>query len=145
MRLGADEAREAFLASPVARLATLNPDGSPHLIPITFAGCGDPVNALVFAFDHKPKSGKPLRRIENIAARPAVCLLVDEWYDDWGRLWWVRADGTGEVLADDDPRRETGLNALARKYVQYREVRPAGPVVWIDVSGWSGWSAAERA
>lgn len=144
MRLSAEEAREAFLASPVARLATLNPDGAPHLIPITFAGCGDPVHALVFAFDHKPKSGKPLRRIENIAARPAVCLLVDEWYDDWGRLWWVRADGAGVVLAESDARRAVALDALARKYAQYREVRPAGPVVWIEVADWSGWSARSR-
>lgn len=141
MRLTADAARGAFLASPVARLATINPDGAPHLIPITFAGCGDPVHALVFAFDHKPKSGKPLRRIENIAARPAVCLLVDEWSDDWDRLWWVRADGAGEVLEDSDARREVGLDALASKYRQYREVRPAGPVVWIEIHEWSGWAA----
>jgi len=140
MRLSTDEARARFRAAPVARLATVNPDESPHLVPIVFAWC--PPDALVFAYDHKPKSGRPLKRLENLAARPAVSLLVDEWAEDWDRLWWVRADGLAEVLASADPRRETGLDALATRYRQYREMRPAGPVAWISVHAWSGWAAA---
>lgn len=140
MRLTADEARDRFRAARVARLATLNPDDSPHLVPIVFAWC--PPDALVFAYDHKPKSGRPLKRLENLAVRPSVSLLVDEWDEDWDRLWWVRADGRAEVLLDADPRRAVALDALAARYPQYRDVRPAGPVAWISVQAWSGWAAA---
>ncbi len=137
-----EAARDAFCAGRVARIATLNPDGTPHQVPVTFAGCGDPVGALVFAVDHKPKSGKPLRRVENLRVRPAVCLLVDEWDEDWSRLWWARADGTAVVLEDDEERRTIGLAALAARYPQYRELPPAGPMVWIEVAGWAGWSGS---
>lgn len=140
MRLTAEQARDRFQAARVARLATLNPDDSPHLVPIVFAWC--PPDALVFAYDHKPKSGRPLKRLDNLAARPAVSLLVDEWDEDWDRLWWVRAEGRAEVLDDADPRRDVALDALAARYAQYRDVRPAGPVAWIDVHAWSGWAAS---
>ncbi|MGQ0467468.1 MAG: TIGR03668 family PPOX class F420-dependent oxidoreductase [Sporichthyaceae bacterium] len=140
MRLTPDEARDRFRVARVARLATINPDDSPHLVPIVFAW-SEP-DALVFAYDHKPKSGKPLKRLENLAVRPAVTLLVDEWAEDWDRLWWVRADGLAEVLDDADPRRDLALDALAARYPQYREVRPAGPVAWISVAAWSGWAAS---
>lgn len=140
MRLTADEARERFRTARVARLATVNPDESPHLVPIVFAWCAPDV--LVFAYDHKPKAGRPLKRLENLAVRPAVALLVDEWDEDWDRLWWVRADGLAHVLPEEDPRREVALDALAARYAQYREVRPAGPVAWISVQAWSGWAAA---
>ena len=35
------EAREAFAKARVARLATLTPDGAPHIVPICFAVDGD--------------------------------------------------------------------------------------------------------
>lgn len=138
MRLDAAQARERFRAARVVRLATVNPDGGPHLIPITFAWC-EP-DAVVFAVDHKPKSGKPLRRVENLRVHPSVCLLADEWAEDWARLWWARADGTARVLSDDDSRRALAIAALAARYPQYREIPPAGPVTWIDVHAWSGWT-----
>ena len=64
----------------------------PHLVPITFAVDGD---ALYSAVDAKPKSTRALRRLANIAANPAVSVLVDHYDDDWTRLWWARADGAG--------------------------------------------------
>jgi len=140
MRMGPDAARAAFLAVPSVKLATVRPDGAPRLVPITFAACGPDV--LVFAVDHKPKSTQRLQRLANIAANPAVCLLADEWSDDWAQLWWARADGRAAELDEDDPRRIVALDALCARYAQYREHRPAGPVVWIDVLAWSGWRAS---
>src|SRR4051794_4566263 len=34
---------------------------------------------IVFAVDHKPKSTTALRRLDNIAANPQVCFLVDRY------------------------------------------------------------------
>ena len=126
------EMRRRFSSAPLARLATSGPDG-PHLVPVCFAVAGD---LVYFAVDRKPKSGRPLKRLANIAADPRVSLLVDHYEDDWTRLWWVRADGRARVL--DDPR--SALSLLLDKYGQYRREPPPGPVVEIAVERWSGWS-----
>ena len=75
----ASEARELFAASRVARLATCDIEGRPHLVPITFALEED---VIVTAVDHKPKRTTRLRRIANIAANPRVSALVDHHRDD---------------------------------------------------------------
>ncbi|WP_029136948.1 TIGR03668 family PPOX class F420-dependent oxidoreductase [Nakamurella lactea] len=134
MRLPTAQARARFAAARVARLATVSADGTPHLVPVTFAVVGD---RIVFVVDDKPKTTTRLRRLANIAARPAVCLLVDVYDDDWSRLWWVRADGIATVLDVDDE----AVDALAARYPVYVERRPRGPVVSIEVTGWTGWAA----
>jgi PPOX class probable F420-dependent enzyme len=137
MRLPEEEARARFAAARVARLATVSAAGVPHLVPVTFAVIGERV---VFVVDDKPKSTTRLRRLDNIAAQPAVCLLADVYDDDWTRLWWARADGTATVLATD----AEAIDALAARYPAYVERRPRGPVVSIEVTGWTGWAAAEK-
>lgn len=124
----------------VARLATVDKHGHPHLVPITFALEG---NTIFFAVDHKPKRTTDLQRVRNLAANPAVSVLVDQYDDDWNRLWWVRVDGTARVL--DDRRAATGaVDELARRYPQYRQARPSGPVVAISIDRITGWSAANN-
>ncbi|MFI7706289.1 TIGR03668 family PPOX class F420-dependent oxidoreductase [Nonomuraea sp. NPDC049480] len=130
-------AREKFGGERVARLATVGGDGRPHLVPVVFALAGDRV---VTAIDHKPKTTTDLRRLRNIRENPEVSLLVDHYDDDWSRLWWVRADGAARVV-ESGPDREAAIDALAAKYLQYRERRPAGPVIVVDVTRWTGWSA----
>jgi hypothetical protein len=66
--------RARFAAAPVARLATVGPDGGPHLVPVVFAVRDDVVYT---AIDAKPKSTQRLRRLANIAGNPLVSLLVD--------------------------------------------------------------------
>jgi PPOX class probable F420-dependent enzyme len=67
-------------AARVARLATLDPDGRAHLVPIVFALDGD---TLYSAVDRKPKRSRRLRRIENARARAEVTILVDYYEEDW--------------------------------------------------------------
>jgi len=124
-------------AARVARLATVGPDGRPHLVPVTFALVGDTV---YHAVDHKPKRSTRLRRIANIEATGAACLLADEYAEDWAALWWVRLDGTGRVVADP-AESARAVAALVAKYPQYAATPPAGPVVAVDVTRWTGWSA----
>ncbi len=135
MRLTSAEARARFADARVARLATVSAAGVPHLVPVTFAVLGE---RIVFVVDDKPKSTTQLRRLDNIAVSPSVCLLVDVYDEDWTQLWWARADGTAHVLARD----EAAVDALATRYPAYVERRPGGPVVSIDVTAWSGWSAS---
>jgi PPOX class probable F420-dependent enzyme len=121
----------------VARLATTDPDGRPHLVPIVFALDGD---TLYSAVDAKPKRSKTLRRIENARERPEVTILVDHYEDDWSRLWWIRLRGRARVL-DGGEELERALRLLAEKYPQYRDEPPGPPVVAVDVTDVREWSA----
>lgn len=123
---------------PVARLATVDPDGRPHLVPIAFALVGD---TLYSAVDAKPKRSRVLRRIENARERPEVTVLVDHYEADWTRLWWVRVRGRARVL-DGGEEAELALAALREKYEQYRRAAPGLPVLAVDVAEWRGWAAA---
>jgi PPOX class probable F420-dependent enzyme len=133
----ADEARQRFAAARVARLATADLDGVPHLVAMTFAVVG---NTIYSAVDHKPKRTTALRRLANVRANPAVSVLVDHYFDDWSALWWARADGRARVLEDGD---EKAVAALVARYEQYRARPPGGAVLAVEVERWSGWSAAE--
>ncbi|MDN5797664.1 MAG: TIGR03668 family PPOX class F420-dependent oxidoreductase [Intrasporangium sp.] len=135
-----DRDRERFAAAPVARLATVRPDGSPHVVPIVFALVDEVVWTGV---DAKPKSTVALQRLTNIAAEPRVSLLVDEYDEDWSRLWWVRADGRARVVSD---RRdvEEAITALVSKYSQYQEVSLSGPFVRVGVESWRSWASRGR-
>ncbi|EHR51161.1 PPOX class probable F420-dependent enzyme [Saccharomonospora marina XMU15] len=140
MRLQTGQARRRFTAQPVARLATVDARGIPHLVPVTFAVAGD---TIVFAVDAKPKASTDLRRLRNIAANPNVSFLADHYDDDWSRLWWVRADGTATILhAADDPEAETDIALLRNKYPHYQHNPPHGPVVRTTVTAWRGWAAS---
>ncbi len=123
-----------------AHLATVDPDGKPHVVPITFAVDGDTV---YFAVDAKPKRTTDLKRLRNIAANPSVSVLVDHYEEDWERLWWVRADGAARILADA-AQAERAIDLLAGKYLQYRDTRPPGPVVAITIQRMTGWAAAGK-
>ena len=129
------DAGARFAAARVARLATVGPDGAPHLVPIVFALAGDVIHSAV---DAKPKRHPRLRRLANIAHEPRVSVLADHYDDDWSLLWWVRADGVAAVV----PPSPEALGALRGKYAQYEADPPPGPFLRIEVRRWSSWSAS---
>jgi PPOX class probable F420-dependent enzyme len=129
--------RVRFAQAPVARLATVSPDGGPHLVPVVFALDGDVVYTAV---DAKPKTTQRLRRLANIAGNPRVSLLADHYADDWAQLWWIRVDGIASVHHDGDALR-IGLDLLRAKYNQYQSVSLNGPVIAVAVRRWSSWQA----
>lgn len=130
------EAQERFAAARVARLATADGEGRPHLVPMAFVVHGDTVYSAV---DAKPKRTTRLRRLANVAENPAVSLLVDHYEDDWEALWWVRADGRGRVLDGDE---EEAVRAIEQLRERYPQQRATGVVLAVDVQRWTGWSAA---
>lgn len=130
-----EEARARFAAARVARLATADAGGHPHLVPIAFAVAGETIYSAV---DAKPKRTRLLRRLANVRENPAVSLLVDHWDDkDWERLWWVRADGVGRVLEPDEPEAARAVELLRERYPRQRA---DGAVLAVDVARWSGWT-----
>jgi PPOX class probable F420-dependent enzyme len=128
-------AEERLAAARVGRLATVTADGLPHVVPVTFALAGA---TIVTAVDAKPKTTRALKRLENVRATGRASLLVDHYEEDWSRLWWVRVDGPAEVVES-----ETAIDALAAKYEQYRDARPAGPVIALTPAAWRSWIPSE--
>jgi PPOX class probable F420-dependent enzyme len=131
------EARRSLAEARVGRLATVTRDGRPHLVPIVFAVEDDHLYSVV---DDKPKRTAALRRLDNIAANPAVSVLVDHYEEDWRRLWWVRADGRARVVSQG-PELERGLTLLEAKYAQYRGRELRGPAVVVEIIGLRSWSS----
>jgi PPOX class probable F420-dependent enzyme len=129
------EARERFAAARVARLATADAGGRPHIVPIAFALAGETIYSAV---DAKPKRTRALRRLANVRENPAVSLLADHWdEEDWDALWWVRAEGRGRVLDPAGPEARRAVDLLRERYPRQRD---HGEVLAVDVERWSGWA-----
>ena len=125
----------SFDEARVARLATVDEHGQPYLVPVTFALDGD---VAYIAVDHKPKTTRNLKRLRNIEANPRVSLLVDEYTEDWTRLWWIRADGIATILRDPATFAEP-IRLLAAKYPQYRANPIEGPIIRIEITHRARW------
>jgi hypothetical protein len=161
VRLPEAEIERLLATWPVARLATVAPDGRPHLVPIVFARHA---GALWSPIDGKPKTGSAgaagpgaggaaggvarrtprLARVANVAAEPRVSVLLDHYDDDWRRLWWIRVDGRAALVAGD-PGAEAALRA---KYPQYRETplyAGAPALLRIEPERCTSWAASDPA
>jgi len=133
---------------PVARLATLNSDGSPHQIPIVFSwhdGC------FWSPIDGKPKRSVQPTRVDNVIANPIASLLIDKYDADWTRLWWIRAELKVTVIRLNEVNPETLEQArqaktkLEEKYPQYEStavLREPATILSMRPTAIVSWSAA---
>jgi PPOX class probable F420-dependent enzyme len=130
-------ASELLAAARVARLAYLDGDGYPRVLPVTFAPAND---AIWSAIDEKPKRTAEPARVEYLRRRPEAALLVDEYDDDWSRLAWLQLLGRVDVLpADFAP---DAMAELAAKYADYARRPPPGPLLRLTVERALHWRAA---
>lgn len=85
--------------SRVARLATIDfEEAKPHIVPVVFAFDGD---YYYIPLDKKLKrdsNPERLRRIRNIKKNPNVALLIDEYNEDWSKLFFVMIQGKGLLI-----------------------------------------------
>jgi PPOX class probable F420-dependent enzyme len=124
------------------RLATVDPNGQPHAVPICYALYDGRIYTPI---DEKPKRGDPreLRRIRNILANPKVCLVVDYYEDaDWSRLAWLQVRGVAS-LVEGEAERAQALAALRTRYRQYQAMALESlPLLRITPTRLVGWSAS---
>ena len=132
------DALRRLTGSLSARLATVRPDSTPHVVPIVFAVVGSDVVTMI---DHKPKTTQNLQRLRNLEANPRASVLADHYAEDWHQLWWVRADGDARVISDG-PEHERAAAALAEKYSQYWDRPPTGPAIIIPMEHVSWWASS---
>jgi PPOX class probable F420-dependent enzyme len=131
-------ARALLHRSRVGRLGLIADDGSPRVLPVTYAISGQ---TLVTAVDQKPKrvAGERLARVAWLRARPRAALTVDHYDDDWSELAWVQAIGAVAVVdAADAPE---AIAALTDRYRPYRGQAPAGPVLVLEPERLLWWRA----
>lgn len=126
-----------------AVLATLAPDGTPRLVPITFVF----VDSCLYApIDEKPKKvadPRDLARVHDIAARPRVSVLVDAWDEDWSHLGWLRLQGNARLIdpiGESEPEHANALRLLREKYPQYKShALETRPIIRIEVDQARSW------
>jgi len=117
------EAEIAFMhAQRVARLATVDAEGHPHIVPVCYAFDGI---RFYIPLDEKPKrvDESKLRRVRNIEAQHEASLLIDQYDDDWSRLGYVLVNGHAGLLQPADPLHAQALLLLRERYVQYRTMK----------------------
>lgn len=113
----------------VARLATRDARGRPHVVPVCYVYDG---KGFYTPLDRKPKkkTGRDLARVRNIRANPGAALLVDHYDEDWAGLWYILVRGRGEILSLGKERKNA-VELLRQKYPQYasRELLPEDATV----------------
>jgi PPOX class probable F420-dependent enzyme len=113
--------RKTLKEARVARLATLDAKGRPHIVPVCFAYDG---KLFYTAIDQKPKRVTPerLARLRNIRAVPRVALLIDEYDEDWTQLWYILIRGNAKLIPKSAHKeRARALRKLRAKYPQYAQ------------------------
>ncbi|PYX29253.1 MAG: TIGR03668 family PPOX class F420-dependent oxidoreductase [Acidobacteria bacterium] len=103
----------------VARFATLDGENRPHIVPVCFLYDG---SVFYTGIDKKPKRLAPekLARLRHVRAMPQVALLIDEYYEEWRRLWFVLVRGTAKLVPKSATReRARVIHLLRKKYPQY--------------------------
>jgi len=109
--------REILESGRVARMATVDEAGKPHIVPI----CYTFTSGLIYtAIDKKSKSVEinSLGRIKNIGSNPHVSLVIDKYYEDWNRLYFLKISGLANIIAQGEEY-ENSLLSLCEKYSQY--------------------------
>ena len=113
----------------VARLATVDIKCTPYLVPVVLVVDND--NDYYFIpIDEKTKRSRPenLKRVRNIQENPNVALLIDEYNEDWTKLYFVMIQGKATILGgkkleqNEVPLLEQAHKLLRSKYHQYQKI-----------------------
>jgi PPOX class probable F420-dependent enzyme len=126
-------ARDMLETARVARLALLDEEDRPRLVPVTFALWE---GAVWSAIDQKPKRASEPARVRRLRRRPEAALLVDRYDDDWSKLAWVELRGPVSI----EPL-GPALDALTEKYPRYVVERPPGPLLRLAPERCTCWRA----
>jgi PPOX class probable F420-dependent enzyme len=135
------EQQRAFIdRQAVAHLATADPAGVPHVVPICFVVIDE---TLYLTIDQKPKqiTSRPLKRIRNIMSNAEVAVVVDHYDDDWSRLGWVMLRGRAEII-EGGGEHARAQAALKQRYPQYIDMDLAQyPVIAVRISRATQWGS----
>ena len=122
MRTALSEAEASFVRwERVARFATVDEDGAPHVVPICPALDGD---AIVFASEATAK-------LQHLRVDPRCAVVFDSYVEDWNLNRQVQIRGTATIV-EDGPEWDRAKALLDEKFRQYEPlfpIRPGGSVM----------------
>jgi len=127
-----------------ARLATADASGRPSVIPICYAFDGITIYSPI---DRKPKSvsAQDLKRVRNLEVNQYVCLIIDDYSDNWAELSYVQISGTARMIEPDDElqgEHRRAVEMLRDKYPQYRSMDiDRTPMIKITPTRLKAWRA----
>ena len=129
--------KEIVEKARVARLATVDSECKPHLIPVVFVFDN---NCYFIPIDEKHKRSTPekLRRTKNIQQNSNVVLLIDEYNEDWTKLYFIMIQGNAKIIGgkkleqNEKVLLEKAHRLLYEKYLQYEKIGVGGYVIMID-------------
>ena len=113
-------------------LATLS-ENVPHIVPVVFVRHDNEISCPI---DGKPKSKQVLRRVKNLEANSHAALMLDNYSDDWEKLWWLRLDCRASVETMSPKVAEL----LKRKYEGYEVYDVGTSVITLMCHNCSFWS-----
>lgn len=123
----------------VARLATADGDGRPHVVPVCFAR---QAGTIYITMDEKPKRvpSRSLARVRNILNNPSVALVADHYDDnDWRQLGWVMVRGQADIL-EAGAEHAAAQDLLRARYAQLADMALAAhPVIAIRIDHVASW------
>lgn len=106
----------------VARLATVDPENKPHVVPVVFV-FDDTYYYIPLDEKIKRYKAEDLTRVKNIKQNPNVSLLIDEYHEDWNKLHFVIIHGIASLVfkeGQDNSLLKKAHNLLCKKYPQYQ-------------------------
>jgi coenzyme F420-0:L-glutamate ligase/coenzyme F420-1:gamma-L-glutamate ligase len=139
-----DEQTAFLVHQRVARLATADAAGKPHVVPVCFALAR---SSIFIALDEKPKKvpASGLKRVRNILENPEVALTADRYAEDWSLLAFVMVRGRAELLEPETEGHTAAVRLLRGKYHQYEAMRiEENPVIAIRPEKAVSWGALDE-
>lgn len=100
------QARRMFGDLPVVNVATVDPNGAPHVVPLWFVWRDDAVYV---------STRRPSRTWSNAVADPRVSLAIDLGRS-WVELVGVVVPGNAELLGPEHPSMRSPMSAWHEKY-----------------------------
>jgi nitroimidazol reductase NimA-like FMN-containing flavoprotein (pyridoxamine 5'-phosphate oxidase superfamily) len=95
-------------------LATVYPDASPHVVPISTVL---DLNRLIFATE------RDTQKVRNVEGNPLVAICFDEYHEDWSQLVQVVVHGEAYIL-DAGFEFDRDRTLLYEKFTQYEALAP---------------------
>jgi PPOX class probable F420-dependent enzyme len=135
------DVEEFIQRARVARLATIDSEFKPHVVPVVFVFDD---NHFFIPVDEKRKTAKPerLKRIKNIKDNPNVALLIDQYDEDWTKLAFVLIQGKASVARKREGNVQViqAYKKLTTKYIQYQTVGVGEMCIIITPKKVASWS-----
>ena len=111
----------------VARLATVDSECKPHLIPVVFVFDN---YSYFIPIDEKTKRSRPekLKRAKNIQQNSNVTLLIDDYNENWRKLYFIMIQGKASIIGGKQLEQNELLllkkahKLLSDKYLQYQKI-----------------------